>query len=446
MSLFDLVKSELERFGVTKDDRILVGLSGGSDSVCLLHCLHNAVKERLVALHVNHGIRGAEADGDEQFCIKLCERFGIPLVRKAFDIPSLAEDEKTGLEECARKYRYDAFLSYARENGIKFVATAHNANDNAENVIFNLCRGSGIKGLCGIPHIREQDGVFIIRPIIKAEKPMILDHLAQNGLSYVSDATNDSTDYTRNYIRHEVLPRLARINQNYIENISNCGDILLKCDDHIKSCADAFIARQRRNTLDCKELLRLDGAVAFRAISIFLGENSSYKMVNIVYELAKNAENGSSLDVSHNSVITVSDGMLMLLPRVNHNGYELPLCEGVNNFRDLGFTLYLFYNKIPDGENIYKSLKRTIIDGDKINGKLYIRSRRENDRFFFGGMTRMPKKMLAAKRVPHHLRANYPILCDDGGSICMPGFPTNDGYDGRSSKNKMIILYRGEEA
>lgn len=446
MTLRRLVSDELERFGVKPNEKILVGLSGGSDSVCLLHSLYSLKSVSVYALHVNHGIRGQQADDDEQFCIDLCQKLGIPLQCERIDIPALSANEKTGLEECARKYRYNALIRYAEQNGIKYIATAHNANDNVEAVLFNLCRGAGLKGLCGIPHIRQQNGVYIIRPIIKAEKKDILGYLEENALDYVNDSTNSCTDYTRNYIRHEILPHLSRVNPNYISNIANCGDILLSADDYIRSQAEEFLLKQKGTGICRSELLSLHKALAFQILTCWLSENSSYKMVNIVYDFAKNAENGSSIDVSSDTVIYAEADRITLVKRTQGGQYRYTLHEGVNKFHNLGFTLYLFYNKIPDGENIYKSLKCTIIDGDKINGSLFIRSRRDNDRFFYGGMTRMPKKILSAKQIPQHQRANYPVLCDENGSICMPSFPANDGYDGRNSKNKIIIAYRGDEA
>ena len=440
-----LAKKQLNVCGVS-EERMIVGFSGGSDSMALLNVLVECVgAEKLCAVHVNHGIRGKEADRDERFCASVCEKLGVEFRGVHFDIPTLAEKDKAGLEECARKYRYRAFFDMAKERNIRIIATAHNARDNVEAVLFNLCRGSGVKGISGIPAFRREGEFLIIRPIIKADKADILDYLAKNNLSYVNDTSNDSNDYTRNYIRHEILPHLSHINSNFVENISNCSDILSSTDDYISDKADELTdSLPDRSEIEKKVFLNLHEALRAKVIQRLAGFSPSYKMTELITEFIKNGSNGQSMDISADTVLYHNGKSVRFSHRVNTGEYRYELHEGENKFPTLGFTLYLFYDERYKKENIYKSLKPTVINRGKLKGNLYIRNRTEGDRYRYGGMTHTPKKMLASKKIPTQMRKNYPIVCDGDTVVCMPAFPPCDGYDGGESENKAVVLYKSD--
>ena len=199
------------------EERVCVALSGGADSVSLLMALCS-VKDDLgvevCACHLNHGLRGADSDSDEQFCRELCGSLNVPLYTKKTDVAALARKHES-TEEAARKARYEFFEEALEHFGGSVLATAHNANDNAETVLLNLTRGTGLKGLCGIPPVRRfgQTGERrVIRPLMYCERGEIEEYLRSIGQSYVTDKTNLSEDYTRNKIRRRVLPGLAEIN------------------------------------------------------------------------------------------------------------------------------------------------------------------------------------------------------------------------------------------
>lgn len=446
MSLTALAKEQLDNCGVSHGERITVGFSGGSDSTALLHALAVCIgADKLCAVHVNHGIRGEEADRDEEFCKSVCEKLNVEFVAVRYDIPSIAQKEKLGLEECARKYRYRAFFTASEQRNIRVIATAHNARDNAEAVVFNLCRGTGVKGIVGIPNSRRENGFLIVRPVIKADKKAIFDYLEENELSYVSDSTNDSTDYTRNYIRHKILPHLSHINPNFVDNISNCSDILSATDDYISLMSDEFLRRFSNGTsVDKNAFIALHPALYANVIQKLSGVAVSYKTVGSIRKFSQSASNGQRMDISASSVVYCDGDKLTFTRRINTGEYKYDLCEGVNKFPDLGFTLYLFFDDGYKQENIYKTLKSTVINRDKLNGNIFIRNRIEGDRYRYGGMTHTPKKMLASKKLPTPVRKNYPVVCDSEAIICMPGFPPCDGYDGRQSVNKAVILYQSD--
>ena len=184
-----------------KSHNVTVALSGGADSVSLLHILYELRDElgiTLSAAHLNHMIRGDEALRDENFARQECEKLGIPFFCERADVPKYAKEHRVSTELAAREIRYE-FLSNVSDG---LIATAHTASDNIETIIFNLARGTGLKGLCGIPPVREN----IIRPLIFCTREEIEAYCSANRLSYVTDSTNLSDDYSRNKIRHTIVP------------------------------------------------------------------------------------------------------------------------------------------------------------------------------------------------------------------------------------------------
>lgn len=185
------------------EDVAVVGLSGGRDSVALLLILKEVMAgKHLVACHINHCIRGAEADADEQFCAALCERLGVPFYRERINVPALAAESGLSLETAARNARYEAF----RKLKIGRLVLAHHADDQAETVLFNLARGSA--GPRGMKPIDSKDGLLLLRPLLNVRREDITRWLLERNETWRDDATNDIADVTRNRLRHEVIPSL----------------------------------------------------------------------------------------------------------------------------------------------------------------------------------------------------------------------------------------------
>ena len=228
--------------------KIVVALSGGADSVALLLsllALSGRFGYELSALHVNHGIRGAEADNDEKFCVELCRAKGIDIRVFHADIPTLAAEQKISLETCGRDYRYSVLYKHCMEESIDYIATAHNANDNAETVLYNLLRGSGTDGLCGIPKMRDN----IIRPLLGTERSDIEAYLGALGQEYVTDGTNSDNSYTRNYIRNVILPACKNVNVDAVGAINRASAAVE--DD----CALInFISAETKRDIDLRSL------------------------------------------------------------------------------------------------------------------------------------------------------------------------------------------------
>ena len=216
---------------IENGDRILVGVSGGADSVCLLHILSTLYQDSDVdffVVHVHHGIRNEEADRDEAFVKSLCEGLKLPYCAYHFDVISLAGHEGLSEEEAGRRVRYKAFTDASDRFGCNKVAVAHNKNDNAETFLLNLFRGSAVKGLTGMDSIinmnTDAGSIVVIRPLLPITREEIEAYIKKNGLKYQEDSTNLSDIYTRNKIRNQVLGFVKEhINSNVIEHITNAA-------------------------------------------------------------------------------------------------------------------------------------------------------------------------------------------------------------------------------
>ena len=228
-------------------DGVLVGLSGGADSVGLLLVLwklRETFQISLRALHVHHGLRGAEADRDAAFSRMLCERLEVPFYEFRIDAAKEALDRKCSVEEAGRQARYRLYEETARawEKEIRrvHIATAHHADDNAETVLFNLFRGSGLTGLSGIAPVRGR----IIRPLLWAQRSEIRAWLLQQGQDWVEDSTNRESEYSRNWLRNELLPAVGkRLNAQAVRHIDQAGRRIRQADAYLEEVAEEWLQK-----------------------------------------------------------------------------------------------------------------------------------------------------------------------------------------------------------
>ena len=231
------VESFLEQYHmIEQSDVVVAGVSGGADSVCLLlHLLE--LKEKLsftlAAVHVQHGIRGEESLQDAAFVEELCRRYQVQLFRYDYDVPEYAGQHGYSEEEAGRNLRYESFHKALEELGAPEgkIAVAHNRNDLAETMLWNMIRGSGMRGMAGIPPVR--DG--IIRPLLHTARVEIENYLKEKGESYCTDATNASLDYTRNRIRNQVLPVLEELNAGVYAHMEQLGDDIRKTQEYLSA-------------------------------------------------------------------------------------------------------------------------------------------------------------------------------------------------------------------
>ena len=255
------VKEYICSFGlIEKDDKVLCALSGGADSAALVFLLKGMERElsfKICAAHLNHGIRGEEADRDEAYCVELCKRLDIPLAVCRANIPEEAKKAKMSVEAYARERRYAFLRESAEKLGCNKICTAHHADDNIETVLLHMIRGCGLSGITGIQPKRGD----IIRPLLGVRKEELVAYLDENGIEYVFDSTNASDDYTRNYIRHNVLPHIYKINAGADKVFSRMCASLTEDSEFMIGLASEIPANA---TLD--ELRGLENAVLKRYI------------------------------------------------------------------------------------------------------------------------------------------------------------------------------------
>lgn len=228
---------------LVKGDRIAVGVSGGADSICLLHVLFLLMKEyslKLMAVHINHGIRGEEAARDEQFVARFCTERGIEFRSFYYDVKKLALEEGLSVEEAGRKVRYSAFSKICSEHQCNKLAIAHNKNDNAETVLFHLFRGSGIRGLSGMEANRllseGNSELRMIRPLLCVTREEIEEYLAKESIGYIIDSSNLTEEYTRNKIRRRILSyAVNEINPQSVNNITEAAKALKEIEEYLSS-------------------------------------------------------------------------------------------------------------------------------------------------------------------------------------------------------------------
>lgn len=266
------VIAAIRQYGmIKKGDKIIVALSGGADSVTLLHCL-NEIKEiigfELFACHVNHNLRGKDSDEDQAYAESLCGKMNIPIRVFSIDVLGTAQKHQS-VEERARALRYEAFSEEASRLGAK-VATAHNSCDNTETVFLNMLRGTGLKGLCGIPPVRD----YLIRPLILCTREEIEKYCKDKGLVFVTDKTNFSTAYTRNKIRLELLPKAIEINPSIYDGISRMTASLTEDSAFLEEMARTKLAEAKLedHSYSSEKLALLPRPLLARAISLILRE------------------------------------------------------------------------------------------------------------------------------------------------------------------------------
>ena len=265
------IKETINRYNMLKkDDVVVVAVSGGADSIALLHALHSLRQElgiSVIACHVNHNLRGEESMRDEQFVRDFCNSRKIPDTFYSIDIKA---DKHESVEEKARKMRYECFDKLCAGLTSPKLATAHTASDNTETVFLNILRGTGTKGLCGIPPVRGN----IIRPLIRCTREEIENYCRENKLDYVTDSSNLSDDYKRNRIRHRLIPLMQEFNPSLFEAVSRMTSAVYDDNQLLEQiCAQAKENSRKDDGYSCEKLAELDRTILCRVISSVLSDN-----------------------------------------------------------------------------------------------------------------------------------------------------------------------------
>ncbi len=412
-----------------KGSRVTVALSGGADSVALLFVLNqlsDTLGITLSAAHFNHRIRGSEADRDEQFVGELCKRLNIPLTVASADVPKYADEQGKSLELAARDKRYEFFASLDTD----IIATAHNANDNLETVLFNLTRGTALKGLCGIPKRRGN----IVRPLIECSRAEIEAYCSSRGIEYVTDSTNLCDDYSRNLIRHNVVPQLEKINPAVVRSVARMTDTL--ADDSRLVSQVVLQEYNRRITeagLDVQNISSLESALARGVVLQYLGKLSvaDFEAVHIRL-IMQICEDGGAVSLPNGFTASAANGILKI-----KKAEEAPI--------KTKFSVKLTEQDSEFTENvnkIHKLFLNNTLDCDKIVGKSVVRTRQEGDsiRLYGRGCTKTLKKLFIEYKIPTCDRDTIPIVADDLGVVWVYGIGVSERCAVDSATKRIIKI------
>ena len=440
--------------GMAKNTSILVGFSGGADSRALLDLLIKYASDSgasVFAAHVNHGIRGKEADRDEEFCRKVADSYGIPCFVHRVDIPTIAKESGKSVELCARDERYAFFARIMRENSIPLLATAHNANDNLETMLFNLARGSGLSGLCGIPHTRACESGLLIRPILLMSKDEVLGYCANNNLDFVTDSTNTDTDYTRNKIRAEIIPVLKEIVPSPEKKAADASALLREDNELLSAMADDLLNNASCGSIELSVLLSAHKAISSRAVMKLFGTvcDTSLEQVHVndILELCRTARSGARICLPAGFCARINGSRLEFvlassLAEDKAEDFLVDVSEGERFISQINAEIVI--GKSQRDINIYKKSIKFDINSDTIDGTFTLRQRRAGDKIFMGGMHKSVKKLMCDKKIPSELRSRIPMICQGDQIVAIPFLGVCDTHNpkkcGKNEANKTLSI------
>ena len=422
---------------------VLVGLSGGADSAVLLNVLCKLSEKHgftVFAAHVNHGLRGEAADADERFSTELCKQKGVECFVLHADVR--AEAERLGMSEelAGRRVRYDFFERLLSEHGIERIATAHHKNDNAETILMNFMRGTGLKGLCGIPYIRGN----VIRPLLDVSRAEIEAYCKENGIEFVTDQTNLETVYTRNKTRHILIPEIERqFNPSFTDTITKNARLLSVEEDYIEAETQrAYSECVTDGAADVEKLCKLHPAIVLRVLrrmtdAVCGSADIPAAVIESVLELARRNRAGARIDIARGAYAVIEYGKLVIDNDESPGGFLYELKVGQSLYiPEAGYTVRAEYAdeyKRGDGEYF------TVPEG----ASLVIRSRKSGDRFTPWGMdgTKSVKNYMVDRKIPRRKRDSVGILTINGDIAWIIGYRRADGYKFNKKGIKISVLY-----
>ena len=434
----DAVRAFLMREQI-HDVSVTAALSGGADSVCLLDCLikwQKPFRLQISAVHVQHNLRGAESQRDEDFCRTLCEAWKIPLHVISVDVKAYAEQHHLSIETAARECRYQAFETVTRG----FVATAHTASDNLETVLFRLARGTGLKGLCGIPPKRDS----YLRPLLETSRAEIESYLHEKNLSYLTDSTNLTDEYQRNFIRHQIVPRLAEIQSGGAEkSVTVMTEILRQEENFLEQTAQTAYQSAKQLDGSFRNLHTLHPALRRRCIVLLLEEQQIPVTYHTVTEIQKLLEHGGTAEIVRGTVTAHVSQNALYLQKSRQAFPECPLRIGKNQI----FPGYLLEAVLIDRKNsekserIYKLSANSALDYDIIKKNLILHDRKPGLHLKPAGRAHTVSVKKWLQTLPLSRRQTVHYLSDDEGLLWVQGLGVCERAAVTEQTKTVLILH-----
>ncbi len=427
-----------EHHMINRGTMVIAGVSGGADSVCLLHllvCLRESLGFDVRSVHVHHGLRGAEADRDAAYVRELSETWKVPCLVVYRDAAAYAKERGMSVEEAGRELRYDALRQEAEKYEDSRIAAAHHQDDQAETILHHLFRGSGLRGLGGMAPVRGK----IIRPLLCTGRREIVDYLTKQGIGWCEDSTNDSCDYTRNRLRHQVLPQICReINVKAAEHIAEAGERIRQAEQYF--CREAEKIWQMHGRCgeepgsfripvrvieDLPEILR--GYTAMEMIKALTGSGKDITSVHVnrLLDLAGKGT-GRSISLPY-GLRCWREYDMICIKREEAGRQEEKKTDDLASFFTMeqipAAVLREKYQKIP--EKKYTKW----FDYDKIKGTLSVRTRKTGDYLMLkDGKRKTVKTFMIDAKIPREKRDQIPVVAEGSHVLWIVGYRISEFY------------------
>ena len=419
---------------VNNGERIAVAVSGGADSMSLLYYMHKHAHLygiTVLAINVEHGIRGESSKLDSNFVADYCAKNGIELISFSVDSLKKAEQDKLSIEQAARALRYDCFERAISSGKADKIATAHHADDNTETVLFNLFRGTGLKGLTGITKEREDK---IIRPFLSVSRAEIEEYAKANAIPYVTDQTNLCDDYTRNAIRHNVIPKITTLFPELNKSVERLTQTLTLDDEYLNEQALIHVKKAddtAQITLPCHPAL-LGRAVIMALKSLGVSKDWEKKHIDDVYSLTK-MQNGNKLSLLGGVTAVKEYDKIVFFRQAEKDLSKIPFRLGEHVIANQTICISPVKNSNIDLKNGFYA------DLDKIPQTALLRTRKQGDVFIkFGGGTKSLGDYLTDKKVPLRKRDSLILLADGKEVLLILGIAVSDKIKVESSTKNLI--------
>ncbi len=443
--VLDKAKEAIKKYNmISLGDSIVLGVSGGADSVCLTDIINLIKREynlSITLVHINHNIRGEEALRDERFVKELGKKYGNEVRVFSYQVEKMAKKEGLTVEEMGRKLRYEAFYQAAGDTGK--IAVAHNMNDNCETMLMRFFRGTGIKGLGGISASRDR----IIRPLINVSRSEIEAYCSERGLEYCTDSTNNVEEYTRNKIRLSIIPQIQReFNENIIAVMARTAELMADEERYINSQAEKAYkeCEIEPKRISIERLLKYDRVIQRRVIRLGFVDYSadlhdvSYEHIERVLSLAEK-ESGRTIELPNGLRAVKEHNTILFAKAKEDKGFCCNIEIGREyEFNELGFGIMLSSEK--NDKNL-KNMYTILLNYDKINTSLALRGRRAGDKITLYGGSKTIKKLYIDSKIPLSKRDSIPLLAQGNDVIWIKDVKTSAAFKADESTDKILYLY-----
>ncbi len=460
--LLTRVKDTIKKYHLLKPgDHVVVAVSGGPDSVCLLSVLQALEKELTLSLHIahlDHMFRGKESEDEARFVKGLAKKLGIGATIEAIDVPAFCRQRGLSAQAGAREVRYAFLARVAEKAGAAWIATGHTATDQAETFLMRMLRGAGVAGLSAIPPKRGN----IIRPLIETTREEVLEHLQSRGLTYVTDPSNRKAIYTRNRIRMDVLPVLKQFNPRIVETFAHEAALLRDEDEAI----EAHLALLAKGLFTREEGVLAIQRSGFNALPLAFRRRMFRRAAGLIHEAGPTLSM-VQVDEALAFMAAARTGRCLNLPSMlrierEYERFILSASDKAGNFShtlivpgatvipELGMNVEIMLaedRSVRTAED-KNYLWQALFDYDKIGTVLTLRSRRPGDRFHPAGMGGRSKKLqdyLVDGKVPRRKRDMVPLLCSGDDILWVVGLRTDERFIvGARTKRALKVTIRNE--